>query len=111
MNRCDSLLAALRNHYADAYRVLVEIDGWGWRARCPCNPSRGFTMVILDRGDHAEPEILCRHGCDPKAIRGELGCPTPAEAEQLDRLAVRPDEPWTRQRWISTADAAWRAEA
>ena len=106
MSRCDAVLLALRNSYPDAYRTLPELDSWAWRARCPCAPDAGFTMVVLDRGDHSEPELLCRFGCDRAGIRRMLDCPTPAEEERLERARIVAEELQRHRRWVAERGAA-----
>jgi hypothetical protein len=105
--RCDEILRALRESSPDAYRCLPEItDSWAWRARCPCAPDAGHTMAVIDRGDDAEPELLCRFGCDQAGIRRMLGRPAPAEEERLERGRIFAEELQRHRRWVAGRRAA-----
>jgi hypothetical protein len=67
--RLDRLLAGLRRHSRDAYR-LVPGEGHEpdrWLARCPLHPDVGFTLTVSEEGD-----LQCEVGCPDWAIRFAL---------------------------------------
>ncbi len=56
------------------YTLIPGVDGKpdAWLAVCPAHPAAGKTLLIVDRGDDAEPGLLCRIGCQPVSIRSIL---------------------------------------
>jgi hypothetical protein len=65
----DRLLAGLRRHSSDAYRL---IPGQGhepdrWLARCPFHSDVGFTLTVSEEGD-----LRCGVGCPEWAVRFAL---------------------------------------
>jgi hypothetical protein len=65
----DQLLAGLRRHTPDAYR-LVPGEGDApdhWIARCPLHVDVGFTLVLTEAG-----RLWCRVGCPEGIIRYAL---------------------------------------
>jgi hypothetical protein len=61
----DRLLAGLRCHSSDAYRLVPGEHGLPdrWLARCPLHPDVGFTLTVSEEGD-----LRCRAGCPEWAI-------------------------------------------
>jgi hypothetical protein len=61
----DRILAGLRRHTPDAYRLIPGERGGAdrWLARCPFHPDVGFTLTITEAGG-----LSCRVGCPEWAI-------------------------------------------
>jgi hypothetical protein len=85
----DRLLAGLRRHSPDAYRLVPGEPGRPdrWLARCPLHPDIGFALVIIDRGDDQEPDLWCKVGCPVGIVRYALA-PDP-ERERAAEAAAR----------------------
>jgi hypothetical protein len=86
----DDLLAGLRAHGSDTYRL---VPGQGdepdrWAAICPMHPAAGRTLLITDRGDGREPEVWCRVGCPAGIVRYALLNDPEREREAERRAAV-----------------------
>lgn len=65
----DRLLAGLRAHSPDAYRLVPgeRGDPDHWIARCPLHVDAGFTLVVTEGGG-----LSCRLGCPEWAVRCAL---------------------------------------
>jgi hypothetical protein len=65
----DRLLAGLRRHSPDAYRLVPGEQGRPdhWIARCPLHGDAGFTLVLSEAG-----RLRCRVGCPEGIIRYAL---------------------------------------
>jgi hypothetical protein len=85
----DRLLAGLRAHASDAYRLVPGEANQPdrWIACCPLHVDVGFTLVVTDRGDDRKPAVWCRVGCPEKVIRRVL-VPDP-EAERAAAATAR----------------------
>jgi hypothetical protein len=65
----DRILAGLRRHTSDAYRLIAgeRGDADRWLARCPFHVDVGFTLTITEAGG-----LSCRAGCPEWALRYAL---------------------------------------
>jgi hypothetical protein len=75
----DRVLTAIRvlcreYEIPDAYRLVPGEgdDPDAWRARCPLHPSSGHHLLVVSRGEDAEPWLACRVGCSPAIVRFAL---------------------------------------
>jgi hypothetical protein len=61
----DRLLAGLRRHAPDSYRLVVDERGGSdrWIARCPFHPDVGFSLTVTEAGG-----LWCKVGCPEWAI-------------------------------------------
>jgi hypothetical protein len=65
----DRILAGLRRHADDAYRLIPGERGGAdrWLARCPFHPDVGFSLTVTEAGG-----LSCQAGCPEWAIRYAL---------------------------------------
>jgi hypothetical protein len=90
----DRLLAGLRRHSSDAYRLVPgeRGDADRWFARCPFHVDVGFTLTVTEAGD-----LSCRAGCPEWAIRYTLlGDPEREKAAEAAARVIVWAQNWKR---------------
>jgi hypothetical protein len=85
----DRLLAGLRRHSPDAYRLIPGEHGLPdrWLAHCPLHVSTGHSMALLERAD-GDVVLACAAGCPECVIRELLDPDTERERIAAARAAV-----------------------